>query len=175
MAHKNYSTMHTIFTRKMILLTVLGLCAGILIGLVSCMAEDAKPLKAWVICQPGDWINARRDASRKSASLGRLECGDEILLDGRTQDGWAHMVRAGLEEDDAWIWAGYVSFTEPQVFMDTLEVCGGRRIAARKSAGGDVRCWLKSGDEVFVYYRTDEWCVTSQGFIMTKYLEVGSV
>jgi hypothetical protein len=54
-------------------------------------------------------------------------------------------------------------------------VCGGRRIAARKSAGGDIRCWLKSGDEVFVYYRTDEWCVTDRGFIMTKYLEVGSV
>ena len=157
------------FKKRMAVLAVIALLTGILIGLISARADEGS-ITAYVICQPGDWVNARRSASRKSESLGMMECGDAVQLDGKTRNGYAHMVDAHLEEDEAWIHAGYVGFDRPEWVGKNMRIAK-KRVAARKYADGPVRVWLNKGDTVTVFWMSDEWSVTSRGFVMTKYLE----
>ena len=67
--------------------------------------------EAYVICMPGDEVNIRIKPSRSSESLGRYECGEMILLDGKKRNGFLHCVNLGLEMDNGWIrgYRAYVS------------------------------------------------------------------
>ena len=151
------------------LVAVIGFSAGFLS--IRAGAEN-RTVRAWVICQPGDYVNVRAKASRASGSIGRLETGDAVELDGKTRSGYAHIVNAGLEEDEAWIHAGYLAFDKPEWSGERMEIASQARVACRKYADGPVRCWLTAGAEVQVFWRTEEWSVTNRGFIKTMYLEV---
>lgn len=129
-------------------------------------------LQVWVICQPGDEVNVRARATRKSESLGRLTTGDAVLFDGTTRDGFCR-VKVPLEEPEGWIHAGYLSTEKPVDMGGALyEVRASGRVAARKYIHGPRRCWVVDGSLVNVYWMAGEWAVTSKGFIQAEYLEV---
>ena len=133
---------------------------------------EPKAINAWIMCQPGDWVNVRAGASRKSASLGMLEAGDKVTFTGETKNGFLK-VRVALEESEGWIYAGYVTDQEPVDMGGALyEVRASGRVAARKYIHGPRRCWVVDGSLVNVYWMAGEWAVTSKGFIQAEYLEV---
>ena len=139
------------------------------VGVSGAKAEEA--YRAYVICQPGDYVNARINPSTRSNSIGRYESGDSFWTDGKKRNGFLHVVNATLESSEAWIYAGYVCYETPQYINQKATVVSNGRLAARKTIDGKVRCWLKNGNEVTVYWMTDDWCVTNRGFIRTQYLE----
>jgi hypothetical protein len=135
-------------------------------------AEEEQCTEMFVICQPNDYVNARYGASRKSMCVGRLECGDRVVTDGKKKNGFLHIVGAGFETDEAWVHAGYLAYDPPEWVGRTATVISRSTLMARRFIGGKVRKKLYTGDELTVYWKTDEWCVTSQGFVMTRYLEL---
>ena len=133
-------------------------------------------VKAWVICKPGGYVNARAKAETGSDISGRFDAGDEILLDGTTNNGFAHIAYPTFE-DDAWVYTGYVVFDKP-VWKGglTAKVSSNAKLAVRSSMTGEVIKWLKNGQELQVFWYTDEWCVTNYGYVMTEWIDmVGDV
>ena len=149
---------------------LIGIAAGTLNYFIITAEAEAGTTDAWIICQPGDWVNARRRPSGKSESLGRLEPGDQIRVTGKTKNGWAE-AKVSLEEDTAWIWGGYIVFDEPEAMQGrSMTVRADGRVACRKCIEGDRRCWIVDGCTVRVHYLTSAWAVTDRGFIKAEYL-----
>lgn len=153
-----------------------ALTAAVVIAVFVCVSgiADETYTKAWVICQPNDYVNARVKPTSRSESVGWFDPGDDILLDGQEQNGFVHCV-GRFETDGAWVFSGYVVYEEPvRVNVHACVISKGK-LQARKCVGGKRRCWLKNGDEIRVHWWTGEWCVTNKGFVMTKYLEMEGV
>ena len=147
--------------------------AGCVLGYQSLGFAEDSPVQAFVICQPGDYVNARISPNRKSEAVGYLECTDDIWLDGITRNGFAHCVDATFETETCWVYSGYIVFDEPEWMNgQTAIVVSNGRLAARKNCTGKVRKWLNNGDEIQVFWMSDEWCVTNMGFVKTQYIEL---
>lgn len=130
--------------------------------------------EAWVICQPGDYVNVRNKATRKSASCGYLECGDSFLTDGKTKNGFVRCYGIG-EAGEGWIHSGYVVYDEPiKVNRMGYSVSNGK-LFSRRYIGGKTLHILHNLDEFKVYWWTEEWCVTDKGFIKSKFIELDGV
>ena len=132
---------------------------------------DDEYYEMYVICQPGDYVNVRYKPSAKSMIVGYCDPGDEIRTDGTIRKGFMRIYGIG-DSGEGWIHAGYLTDSEPERIRRTATVVSNRRLAARKCIGGKVRKWLKNGDEITVYWYSDEWCVTNKGFVMTEYIEL---
>lgn len=127
--------------------------------------------EAWVICQPGDYVNVRSKPKRKSESYGYLECGDSFLTDGKTKNGFVRCYGIG-EAGEGWVHSGYVVYDEPiKVNRIGYSISNGK-LFARRYIGGKTIHVLHNLDEVKVYWWTEAWCVTDKGFIKSKYLEM---
>ena len=145
----------------------------ILMAIQNVGKADKDTATAWVVCQPGDYVNARMNPSRKSQSVGRYDGADKVELDGKTSNGFAHCVDSTFEVCESWVYTGYLVFDEPEWLNgQTAIVTSNARLAARKNCTGEVRKWLNTGDEVQVFWWSEEWTVTNYGFIKTKYLEL---
>jgi len=155
------------------ILLIVALVYGCVLGYQSLGLAEDQPVQAFVICQPGDYVNARISPSRKSEVVGYLECTDDVWLDGKTNNGFAHCVDATFEVEECWVYTGYIVFDEPE-WMDgqTAIVVSNGRLAARKNCTGAVRKWLQNGDEIRVFWWSDEWCVTNYGFVKTQYIDL---
>ena len=181
----NYNTNNTKRARiilAILLLAVVAAGIGYIVGTWICqaVAEDAT-VEAWVLCRKtetqSDYVNLR-SKPRKNVNnvVGRLDCGDRVELDGETENGFARVVNLTIDSpSDVWIYTGYLVFDEPRKVNDVMVVIGNGRVAARKCCGGEIIGWVKPDTEIYVYWKTEEWCVTSRGFIRTEYLDVGSV
>lgn len=137
-------------------------------ALNSCsFAEDL--WEAYVVCQPGDYVNVRLNPSRKSEAVGYADAGDSIIIDGTEKNGYLRCYYIG-EMGVGWIHKGYVVYDKPERVNITAKVNCKFRVRARQYIGGKRRAWLKKNDEVKVYWLSDDWCVTNKGFVKTKYL-----
>lgn len=130
--------------------------------------------EAWVICQPNDYVNVRMNPSKRSQPVGYAEGGDSIMTDGFVQHGFLRIYGIG-EMGVGWIHKGYVVYDEPEKVERTACSVSRGRVACRRYIKGKIRKWLKNLDEVKVYWISDEWCVTSEGFVKTQYLEMEGV
>lgn len=126
---------------------------------------------AWILCRPGDYVNVRTSASTRSESLGRMDAGDSVQIDGRTKNGFAHAKDLSLEMEEGWIHAGYLVFDEPKADGEIHRIRANGRVACRKWINGPRRCWVQSGSEVKVWFTSAEWCVTNKGYIKSEYVE----
>lgn len=128
-------------------------------------------ITAYVLCQPDDYINVRINPSKHSDVVGYAEVADPITTDGKIQNGYLQCFGIG-ENGTGWIHTGYIVYDEP-VEVNRMGCSVSRcKLAARKYIGGKVRKWLKNLDEFMVYWMSDEWCVTSRGFIKTEFVEL---
>jgi len=135
-------------------------------------AEGAEWQEAFIICKPGDYVNIRPHPNKKCEELGRLDAGDRIMLDGKKKNGYLHCVDLTMEQSEGWVFAGYVVNTRPERMDREATVVSIGRLAARRYVDGKRTKWLKPGTVVTVWFRSDEWCVTNYGYIMTEYLEL---
>ena len=128
--------------------------------------------KAYIICRPGDYVNAREKPDRHSEQAGFFEAGDEVILDGKTSNGFAHLAYPTFE-GDSWVYTGYIVFDKP-VWKggQTAIVNSNANLAVRKCITGEIKKWLKNGQEMQVFWWSEEWCVTNYGFVMTEWIEL---
>lgn len=127
---------------------------------------------AWVICKPGDYIIAREWPNRKGDGLGQLDTGYPLHLDGKTKNGFAHCIDTALEKNDCWVYSGYIVFSEPEWMNgEWYTIEAGGRVQARRYIDGPRLCWLKPGTELQVFWISEEWSVTTRGFIKTEFLQ----
>ena len=139
------------------------------------LADGAYESDAWVICQPGEYVNVRRNPGKQAEVIGWFNAGDSFRTDWEIRDGWLHAY-VSLEESEGWIYVGYVSAWEPEwKGGESAKVTASGRVACRKYCEGPRISgrggWVQPGQEVQIWYRTPEWCVTNRGYIRTEYLE----
>ena len=123
----------------------------------------------FIICQPTSYVNVRISPNKDAAIIGRYELGQGVQSDGKRQNGFIHLTELSLENCEGWVSAGFVTGAI------TVETRTARvrknKVACRRAIKGTRRKWLQKGDVVTVFAWSDEWAVTSQGFIMTEFLE----
>ena len=130
--------------------------------------------RAWIVCKPNDYVNVREKASKKSAVVGFLECGDTVETDGKRKNGFIRATGIG-EAGSGWVYAGFVS-SEPPEEVGERYVCTAKvRAACRRWIDGPrisgKAGWLYNGANVTVYYTTGKWAVTNRGYIQAEWLE----
>lgn len=129
--------------------------------------EEFEP--RWVICH--DALLVREYPSKRSVAVGELEPGTMVWTDGKTRNGYTHLVNLANETGDGWVGGKYLIGEEPYRIDREATVVSRGRLAARKTMGGKLRTWLKPLSTVMVYWLTSEWAVTEKGYVMVKYLE----
>ena len=123
----------------------------------------------YILCK--DYVIIRQWASRHATEIGQLDPCDTVEIDGKTKDGFAHIVAPM----DGWVWAGYITFSEPQKIDAPGVVTAKKRVAARRWCDGpnvDSKPWLISGSEVRIYWMCDDWALTNRGYVKSEWLEV---
>lgn len=154
-----------------ILAAAIGIFIGTFIGLqLVARGEENRLTEAWVLCQPDSFVNIRSRASSRSEYAGMLLSGDQIWVDGRTKDGYAHCENMSNELGEGWVHAGYIVFEEPEEVNKECRISSNGRVSCRRTIGGDRRCWVVDGSEVFVYQVAGEWAVTDKGFVKTEFI-----
>lgn len=152
------------------LVCMMAACAGIGIGLA---ARQDWPATCWVLCKPGAQVNIRQTPENNGRVVGFLEVGDSFRTDGKSANGWIHVLGIG-EHGDAWIYCGFVVESEPVQVFENYVCVAKNRVACRRWVGGPQVAnspWLVNGSAVSVFWMTDEWAVTSRGYIKSEYLE----
>jgi hypothetical protein len=121
----------------------------------------------WVICQPDSFVNVRRFARKGADIAGRVELGDELETDGKKRNGFIHVI--GFE-GDGWIHSGFVTFSPVTVLTCNAQIDAPGRVACRRAINGTRRKWLIDGQNLTVFAWADDWAITNQGFVQTRYL-----
>ncbi len=127
----------------------------------------------YILCNPrtDNHVAIRRSPRKGAEETGRLDCGDWFITDGKTRNGYIHLI--GLTEDgEGWVHLGYVVDDKPVIEKCNATISGSGRVKARRYINGKKNCWLAIGDDVKIYARSEEWAVTSKGYVRTEYLEV---
>lgn len=168
---KYYTTSQKAKTIIFVLVVALMLMAAAILAVSFCKGEDL--VTCWIMCKPGDYVNVRRTPSKNGMEVGRLDCGDGFLTDGTSSNGWIRVYGIG-EYGEGWVYCGYVSIYEPRIVGETYVCVAPNRVACRRWMDGPKaqNPWLKNGSLVQVFVMTDEWAVTSRGYIRSEYLEV---
>lgn len=128
----------------------------------------------FILCHPESFVNARFSPSKHGSLIGTLNCGDYVETDGLKKRGYIHCVNMTFESDDGWVSEGYLVKVEPVIKETTATVVSDGRVACREKIGGKRIRWVKPGSEVTIYAKTEEWCVTSKGYIQAKYLKAST-
>ena len=123
----------------------------------------------YILCK--NYVLVRMWPSRKATEVGQLDPGDEVEIDGKTKDGFAHIV----SPTDGWVWAGNIVHNPVEKVDRPAYVTAKKRVACRKWCDGpqiDEKPWMITGSECKVYFMDSEWAVTSRGYVKVEYLEV---
>jgi hypothetical protein len=131
-------------------------------------AED----EYYIICEPDSYVNVRRTPKKAGEEIGQLYCGDRVLSDGKTRNGFIHCVDMSNEYGDGWVHSGYIVEDKP-VIVDAYGITSPTgRVMARKWVNGKRQSWIKAGTRVRVLAVSDEWTLTVRGFVKSEFIEV---
>jgi len=139
------------------------------LGLSEAKAEEEYEIM-YVMCS--DFVFARATPNKKQEPIGRLEPGDEVVVDGRKKNGYFHCVDLTFEQSEGWIYGGFLVHDKPEKLGQTATIVSYGRLAARKYVNGRRTRWLKSGAKLKVWYWSDDWALTDCGYVQSKYLEL---
>jgi hypothetical protein len=125
--------------------------------------------KQWIMCK--DYVLIRMGPSRKSPEVGQLDPADEIEIDGKTKDGFAHIV----SPVDGWVWAGNIVDSKPEKIDGTGYVIANKRLYCRRWIDGptvEEKPYVINGSEVKVFWIGGGWALTNRGYLQSEWLEV---
>ena len=158
-----------------IILIVLAIAVGLWIGTSVCKAAEEQPISCWILCKPGSQVNIRRTPGKDGIIDGFLEACDTFKTDGTTRNGFVKALNVG-ENETGWVYAGFVVTDKPELSGERYVCVARNRAACRRWCDGPQITgrigWLYNGSNVQVFFRSNEWCVTSRGYIKTEWLEV---
>lgn len=168
--NRNYHTTNPAITKVLVVIL-----AAVLLFASYTVATEINRAHAETITTPGyilcrSYVIIRQWAHKRATEIGQLDPADPVEIDGKTQDGFAHIV----SPMDGWVWAGFIVFDEPREVNITATVTAPKRMYCRKWCDGpqvDERPYLISGSEVKVYWASDKWSLTNRGFLQTEWLE----
>lgn len=141
----------------------------VLFAVLTAFADEGE---YFIICNPESYVWVRRSPKKTAEETGRLEIGDKVYADGPRKNGYVHVDGLSTEWGEGWVWKGYLVEDQPVIYNGNGTVASNGRVACRRYVNGSRKGWAKSGTEVRVLAYSDEWAVTSRGFIQTKYLEM---
>lgn len=152
----------------LLLLLMFTVCTTAIAG------EDKYDTEAWVLCQPDSWVNSRRFPKKDGEINAYIFPGTRIFLDGKEKRGFVHAVGMNSEDGDGWVSKGFIVYSEPCEDGHVYPISSTGRVACRRSIGGTRRRWLYDGDILTVYMVSEEWCLTSEGFVKTEFIDLES-
>lgn len=144
------------------------ICFSLIIAYLTAVADD---YKVFILCNPESHVNVREKPKNSSAKTGWIMFGDSVLTDGKTKNGYLHVLCI-TENGEGWIKAGYAIQDQPVKVSARAAVCASGRVMSYRNAGKNKLGWVPLLAEMAVYALSDEWAVTSRGYIRREYLEV---
>lgn len=132
----------------------------------------ADEVEYYIICDPKSHVCVRRSPKRSGEESGRLEFGDKVWADGKKKNGFLHCVGINNEWGEGWVYKGNLVEDQPVTFGGKATIVGNGKVFCRRCVNGAKQGALKTGTEVKVLAYSDEWAVTSKGYIKTEYLEM---
>lgn len=156
---------------KKSLILILIVIVAVFLIIVS-LIDSASSEDMFILCKPKTEVNVRLYPKWGAEVIGHKYFGEIVHTDGKRKNGFLHVYDLGFEEMEGWIYSGVLVDTPPMIFEGKDQIICTGRVAARQYIGGKRNKWLKSGKEVIVYAVSQEWSITDQGYIKTKYLSV---
>ena len=123
----------------------------------------------FILCRPESVVNLRNKPSKSAMVVGWLTFGDYVKTDGKTKNGFVHVIDIPAEDPEGWVYAGFLVWDKPRAETYKAQVYGGR-VVARSCVDGKRLCVLREGCTVTVYARCNRWAVTNKGFVMCDWL-----
>ena len=152
-----------------ILLFMGFLIVALMIGFAK--AEDETE-EGWILCQPDSFVNIRNKPNKNSEVSGYLMAGDRVFLDGKQKKGYLHCVGLSNESGEGWVAKGFICLNEPHPDGHEYRIKSSGRVAARCYIGGNRRRWLRDGYILKVYMVSEDWSLTTQGFVRTEFIDL---
>ena len=144
----------------------------LLTQLFACFTALAEEYKVFILCNPKTPVFVRKSPKKGAAETGRLDFGDEVWTDGRKKNGYLHVIGI-TEAGEGWIFAGNTITDQPEKLTGArATVAATGRVMTYRWVKGKKNGWVEIGEDVKVYAISEEWAVTSKGYIRMKYLEV---
>lgn len=144
----------------------------LLTAICACFTAIAEDYLVFILCNPKTPVIVRKTPKKGSAETGRLDFGDDVWTDGRTKNGYLHVIGV-TEAGDGWVFAGNTVTDQPERLTGArANIAATGRVMTYRWVNGKKNGWLDIGAQVTVYAVSDEWAVTNKGYIRTKYLEV---
>lgn len=142
---------------------------AVITGISDAVSEERL---VFILCNPKTPVNVRIRPKKGTDIVGRLDFGDSITTDGKTRNGFLHVMGIG-EAGEGWIREGYAVDDQPEELERArANVAASGRVMSYRRIGGSKNGWVNVGTDVRVLAVSEEWAVTSRGYIRTKYLEV---
>ena len=149
-----------------LILAMLAACAA-----AGCAEQETEMDKVFVICQIDSHVIVRSSPRKKGMEYAIGEAGDWFWTDWKERNGYLH-VYGNFEDSEGLICKRYVTVWEPYVYRDGKKFkVNVDRVNCRQYIGGKRKGTLIRDSVVTVYVETPEWCVTSCGYIQTKFLD----
>ena len=161
-----------------IALGLFGIFMGVMIFAIMVLlwspacAEELPTYKCWAFCEPGSEVLIRERPWKRAPVVGAAGSGEQLRTDWEENGNWIHLVDVSNETGEGWISKEYVVFDEP-IWLNMDGVIRGKgRVACRRSIDGKLKRWAKPGQELTVYWFSQEWTLTDLGYIQSQYVGV---
>jgi len=149
---------------------IFGIFLGIVLSCIVYLSVAAADSDGWIMCD--SYVNIRETPKKNGNKLGRLDAGDRIRTDDKVRNGFLHIIDAGTETGDGWVYAGYVVYDEPEWIDAQMVITGNGRVNARRWVDGPKKARLKPGTVVTVKWLGYDWALTNRGYIRSEYIGV---
>lgn len=158
-------------TERIIAIFLAILISAAILIVCNADAEKIEIETGWIICETTTRVNIRSHPSNHSQIYGFIECGEEIHLDGIRDGHWVHIIDAGTESDEGWVYDGYI--TDSPVTIETHDCeTTVAKLRVRKCIDGKITKTLRKGTSVTVYAMSADWAITNKGYIKTEFLQI---
>lgn len=124
----------------------------------------------FILCKPDGAVNVRNRPQKTASVVGWVMFGTYVRTDGKTRNGFVHVIDLAAEVTEGWVYSGYLVYDRPRCEEYTAEVWGGN-VMARSCIKGKRLRTLREGQAVTVYARSNAWAVTNKGFVMCDWLK----
>lgn len=151
-------------------LIVTALFVTVLVTMMDIGLAEPITEQVWVLCDPDSYVTLRSGPGKSKADFGGVQCGAELWTDGKTKNGYLHVMEIPAEESEGWIVCRNIVYDRPHEVNAEMEIEAEGRVACRKWIDGKVKGWAYSGDVVTVYWMSASWAVTNRGYIRSKFL-----
>jgi len=130
--------------------------------------------KMYAFCRPDDYVVVRSLPSTKGELIGILDCGDYVETDGETKkdNKGRTWIKVYGFEGESWVCAMYLQDSPIEICKCYGYVTAMGKTALRRSPNGKCIKWLKNGTEVVILAMSDEWVLTTRGYIKREFLDV---